>query len=563
MKKLTLAIASAIMLATAAVSASNPASEVRAVWLTTNAGLDWPTSSYTEASQKSKLTALLDKLQQANFNTIVFQVQVKGDVAWKSAKQPAMYSLTGNGSKGLSYDVCGYVIGECHKRGMECHAWIVPYRIGTENEARRYDSNAVKHPSRTHSDLLITYSNAYYLDPGNPATTEYLVDLYRELVTNYDFDGINFDYTRYPGSDFADDTSFGKYNPNNLSKADWRRNNINDFIKKMYEMVKSVKPLMRVGAAPIGTYKNVAGYGNMTAYGSVYQDAAYWMSSGNHDLLIPQMYWNERYGFTPNMQTWVDNCGGRQLVIGLAPYKMVDGSNNWEYTVVTDQIEKQRANPGTSGVCFFRTEHVTGSATKVVQLYNALKNNYFSTPAKIPAMDYLTKTTPNPPANVALVDGKLTWSEPPLDAMGTPIKGYAVYRKQNGRTDVSNAESIVAIVREPACAIPAGEPAGAEYSVTTLDRNNFESAPADPSGVGTMAAATVSPVVTLRDKTVDIVSPAPIHNVTVCNVSGQTVAQADGGGSVCFSMSLDGIQGGIYILRLSTADGMSAQKIII
>lgn len=463
--------------------AGNPSSEIRAVWLTTNGGMDWPTGSYTPSVQKQKLTAILDKLQEANFNTIIFQVQVKGDVLWESKIQPAMADITGNGSKELSYDVCNYVIEECHKRNMECHAWIVPYRIGSASEAKRYASNAVKHPSITHSKLLVTYGNAYYLDPGNPATTEYLVELYRELVTKYDFDGINFDYTRYPGSDFNDATSYSKYNPNGYSKDDWRRWSINCFIEEMYEMVKSTKSWMKVGAAPIGTYVNVAGYGNMTAFG-VYQDAAYWMSSGNHDLLIPQMYWNERFGYSVHMQTWVDYCAGRQIVIGLAPYKMLDGSNNWEHTVITDQIEKQRKNPGTCGVCFFRSDFITDvTQTKISQLYNALKNNYFSTPAKIPPMEYLEVTKPNTPVNLIKSGNTLSWNAPALDSKNTPIKNYVIYRKVNGKTDISDSNSIVAIVRTTSYTLPETEDAAAEYAVTAIDRNNFESDVAEFAGI--------------------------------------------------------------------------------
>ncbi len=275
---------------------AQPKHEIRAVWLTTNGGLDWPKSVYTASQQKNDLCEILDKLAAANFNTIIFQAQVKGDVAWESTYQPAMYALTGNGANSLSYDVSQYVIDECHKRNMECHAWIVPYRVGTKNEANRYKNNSIKHVTTTHPELCVLYSNAYYLDPGIPATREYLLDMYKEMLSNYNFDGISFDYTRYPTTsltDFNDANSYSKYNPDGLDKESWRRQNINTFIAEFYEMAKGINPNIKVGAAPIGTYKNLPGYGNMTAYG-VYQDACQWMQSGNHDLLIPQMYFNEK-----------------------------------------------------------------------------------------------------------------------------------------------------------------------------------------------------------------------------------------------------------------------------
>lgn len=558
-KRLTLLLAGALAALGTIVDAANPAAEVRAVWFTTNGGMDWPSGSYTETAQKKKMTELLDKLQDANFNTIIFQVQVKGDVAWKSTKQPANISLTGNGSKGLPYDVCAYAIEECHKRNMECHAWIVPYRIGSESEAKRYDSNPVQHPSRTHKELCITHGGAYYLDPGNPATTEYLVDLYKELVTNYDFDGINFDYTRYPDANFSDAASYQKYNPNGYSKADWRRWSINCFIEEMYAMVKSIKPWMKVGAAPIGTYVNVPGYGNLTAYGDVFQDAAYWMNSGNHDLLIPQMYWNERYGFTPNMQTWVDNCAGRQIVIGLAPYKMVDGSNDWEYTVITDQIEKQRANPGTSGVCFFRTDHVTGSEEKVVSLYNELKNNYFSTPAKIPVMDYLAVTKPNPPVNVRIDGSTVSWTKP-TDNPDAPIKNYVIYRKKNGKVDTDDASSIVAIVRGTSHTLPAAPAAEDEFGVTSIDRNNCESDIAYPAGMEAVAADEAE--ITLDGTTLEISAPSAILSASVYNMAGTEVAREESCATT-IRISLSALPAGIYFLHADTDTRTYTRKIIL
>lgn len=529
--------------------AANPAEEVRAVWLTTNSSLDWP-STGDEAKQKAELTALLDKLQAANFNTIIFQVQVKGDVAWDSKIQPAMYSFTRNGANKLSYDVCSYVIEECHKRNMECHAWIVPYRIGTLSEAKKYASNPVKHPSVTHPELCVAYNNALYLDPGFPKTTEYLVELYRELVTQNDFDGINFDYTRYPGKNFDDTESYNRYGVGD--KDNWRRANVNNMVKAVYQMVKQIKPWMKVGAAPIGTYYNVTGYANMTAYYDVYQDAAGWMKGGYHDLLIPQEYWNEKYGFSPNMETWVKESAGRQLVIGLAPYKMLD-SNNWEYTVITDQIEKVRKNPGTSGVCFFRTDNVTGSEAKVVQLYNALKNDYFNTPAKIPVMSYMETTTPNPPVNPALEGTTLRWGIPELDNAGTPLRSFVIYKKSAGKVDTDNAESIVAIVNAKTTSLTVPD-ASAEYAVTTIDRNNCESIPSEMSSVGTVVSDNFG--ITVAGGIITVSYSGDDAALTLHNAAGSAVAAASG----C-TLDASYLNPGIYILSIKTAGSSAVRKI--
>ena len=461
---------------------AQPKYEVRAVWLTTNSGLDWPKGEYDVDAQKENLCEILDKLVDANFNTIIFQAQVKGDVLWESTMQPAMKSVTGNGSKDMSYDVSKFVIDECHKRNLECHAWIVPYRIGTSSDANKYENNKVKHPFTSNPELCIEYNGAYYLDPGLPATREYLLDVYRELINNYDYDGVNFDYTRYPGSDFDDADSYATYNPEGLPKDDWRRQNINTFIAEFYEMAKSINPNIKIGAAPIGTYKNVSGYSNMTAYGSVYQDACQWMQSGNHDLLIPQMYWNEKYGFSPNMSTWVTNSAGRQLVIGLAPYKMVDGSNDWDVSVVTDQIEKTRANEGTSGICFFRADHVIDiTQSKINSLYNELQNNYFKYPAHIVPMDYNGITNPNAPINVEqeYINGQyiITWNEPELDVENTPIKYYSVYLSDGNTVDLDDVQQVVCHITKDTEFKYTSSNSDLRFAVTTFDKNYYESNP--------------------------------------------------------------------------------------
>lgn len=502
---------------------AQPKSEVRAVWLTTNGGMDWPKGIYTEAEQKTALVDILDKLAMAHFNTIVLQVQVKGDVIWNSKIQPFMRDFSGDGSKGMTWDVCKYVIDECHKRNMECHAWIVPYRVGTANEAARYKNNSVvKHVTTLHPELCVLYNNAYYLDPGLPEVRTYLLDLYKEMVTNYDFDGTNFDYTRYPGSDFDDSSSYAKYG-NGKAKADWRRENINTFVGEFYDMVKSIKPDMKVGAAPIGTYKNVSGYGNMTAYGSVYQDAAEWMCRGKHDLLIPQMYWNEKYGFSPNMTTWVDNCDGRQLVVGLAPYKM-DDSNNWDVSVVTDQIEKTRAKAGMSGNCYFRVDHVIGNSTKVKELYKQMVENYYAYPAHIVPMDYNGVTKPNTPENVVVEKNgntyNVTWDAvKPKDDVA--VKYYCVYASTAEDVDITDIKNCVGFaVRDTEFTYTSDS--SLNFVVTAFDINYYESNPAKPtSSVTDIINDNVK--VSVNDGIVTISGADDYANVAIYNAGGAIV----------------------------------------
>lgn len=556
MKKILLL---AITLVSALSISAQPKYEVRAVWLTTNSGLDWPKGVYDETAQKENLCEILDKLADANFNTIIFQAQVKGDVLWESTMQPAMRAITGNGSKSMSYDVSEYVIEECHKRNMECHAWIVPYRIGTSSDANKYVSNKVKHPFTTNPELCVEYNGSYYLDPGLPETREYLLDVYRELIYNYDYDGVNFDYTRYPGSDFDDADSYAKYNPDGLPKDDWRRQNINTFIAEFYEMAKSINSNIKVGAAPIGTYKNVLGYGNMTAYGSVYQDACQWMQSGNHDLLIPQMYWNEKNGFTPNMATWVTNSDGRQLVIGLAPYKMVDGSNDWAVSVITDQIEKIRNNDGTSGVCFFRADHIIDdSQAKIADLYDELQNNYFKYPAHIVPMDYNGVTKPNAPENVKqeYINGQyvISWDEPSLDVENTPIKYYSVYLSDGESVDLDDPQQVVAHITKDNELVYSSDDLNLRFAVTTFDKNYYESEPAISEISGVDETLTEESNFHYSNDMIYINSSNPINIVEVYSILGTCYIYQ----SICgneATISCESLPNGVYIVRTICDNG--------
>lgn len=548
MKKIILL--TTVMLFTAFTLFCQPKQEIRAVWLTTNGGSDWPAGKYTESVQKTNMIAMLDKLQAANFNTIILQVQVKGDVAWKSDIQPAMYDITGNGSKDLSWDVCRFIIDECHKRNMECHAWIVTYRIGTTSEAKRYSSNRCKHVTVLHPELCVSYSGAWYLDPGLPEVRSYLVNLYKEMITNYDFDGTNFDYTRYPDSGFDDAASYAKYG-NGMNKDDWRRQNINTFVHEFYDMAKSVRPTIKVGAAPIGTYKNVAGYGNMTAYGDVYQDACEWMQSGKQDLLVPQMYWNEKYGFSPNMTTWVTNSAGRQLVVGLAPYKMLD-SNNWDESVIADQIEKVRAKAGMSGVCFFRTDNVIGSQAKVVQLYNDLKDNYFKYPANIVPMDYNGITKPNAPINSQISYANetysLSWDIPNLDEKSTPIKYYCVYASESTPVDITKVENCVGFYVKDNNFEYASKNPNLKFAITTFDSNYYESDVAVPSGVD--AITTNGTSFEISGDNLLVHSSKEIISLEIFSISGARVAF-----SASNEANIGILNKGVYLLKATNSDG--------
>ncbi len=513
---------------------AQPKQEIRAVWLTTNPNaVDWPKSTQ-EAEQKASLIEILDKLQAANFNTIIFQVQSYGDVLWDSGIQPWSYHLTGTPGKAPNYDICAFAIEECHKRNMEIHAWIVPYRTGANSYVTRYDNCALPHVYKVHPELCVNYSNAWYLDPGLPEVRKYLVDLYETLVKKYDFDGLSLDYTRYPGKDFNDAASFAKYG-NGMKIEDWRRENINTFVGELYDMIKLNKPNMKLGSAPIGTYKNYSDTHNMSAYSDVFQDACEWAKRGKQDLLIPQMYWNENYGYSRHMITWIENANERQLVIGLAPYKMLDG-NAWQPSVITDQIEKMRKkNPSTCGVCFFRADNILGNESKVKTLYSQLKDNYFQYPAHIPTMPYLGETKPNVPVNVAASvntatkECTISWNTPDLDAKNTPIRYYSVYMSTNPVIDIDDVENqAVHIVKGNNFTYTLPDNDTYYFAVTAFDNGYYESEISDivkvSASLGTIDADLKPVKFIVSGDWLKVESETTVVSVSIYALSGTQVA---------------------------------------
>lgn len=366
------------------VSANGFSPEVRAIWLTTNLGLDWPVKETDPGKQKKALCQMLDKLNDANFNLVFFQVQANGDVLWDSKYEPPMADVTGNGAGKLKYDICSFIIKECHKRNMECHAWIVPFRLGTAKQAARYKGNSIKHPYANTTCRTVDHNGIRYFDPSDTASHAFLIKLYRELVRKYAFDGIQLDYTRYPGKGFNDTKAYATRKQTSMSLNQWRRNNINTFVTSLYSMIAEERPGMIVGSAPIGSYKPIEPWKNATAYETFQQDPGQWIADGCHDMIVPQMYWGERNGFSAHIKAWAEVAGRNcTLVVGLAPYKM-ETERSWTPDSIASQIAKARTIPGVSGVCFFRAEHVLGNSHKSQQLYKTLRYKLFRQPAKLP-----------------------------------------------------------------------------------------------------------------------------------------------------------------------------------
>lgn len=365
--------------------------ETRAVWVSTNFRLDWPPPTYDENKQKESLSRIFDNIKSKNLNTVYFQVRSSGTVLFRSSFEPLSPYVTGKVNGDAVYDPLAFAVEQAHKRGLEVHAWVNVVRCFSGTET--YILKDPNHISQRKPEWVVEDNNggsvSYWLDPGLPEVREYLSDLISEIAEKYDVDGIQLDYIRYPGKNFDDDFSYGLYG-NGRPKDDWRRDNITDIVALVYKKVKSIKPFVKIGAAPVGVYKNENGFYNFEGYGEIYQDSRSWLAKGIVDYLVPQVYWgiDDKPDFIKVAKDWVDNNFSRSVIIGIAAYK-----ENVKQQL--DKLVSYVRTLGCDGVSFFRYSNIKD--------YNFKTFAYKTFPAE---MAWLDGNLPTAPYNLTFVNSK-------------------------------------------------------------------------------------------------------------------------------------------------------------
>lgn len=445
------------------------ATEVRAVWLTTNYGLDWPHNRTSREVQQRELISILDSLQRYNFNTVFFQVRARGEVFYLSEIEPMSSLIASSNHNSSTFDPLAFAIEESHKRGMECHAWLVTYPLGGDKHVKSLGAKSV---AKSNPSIVKKYKNEWFLDPGNPRTDDYLLSMVEEIVDNYDVDGVHFDYIRYPSNTgvFPDDGLYRIYGKNQ-SRADWRRNNITRFVSKAYKLVKSKKPWVQVSSAPLGRYRALNDRGRgWTALETVFQDAGKWMEMGIHDALYPMMYYKDEL-FFPYLDDWKKQSNGRIIVPGLGAYQMIE--LKWTQKDITDQIDYSR-EIDVHGQAYFRTENVLSNTKGILSKLA----DYYEYPAKQPAMTWLSDSIPLKPNDLQaerLENGvfQLKWESYANDNRVT----YNVYRSETDDFSRDKYDNLMATnLSEPIFYYMAEDNDTAYYYyVTVSDSYNNES----------------------------------------------------------------------------------------
>ncbi len=391
----------------------NPKYEVRAVWLTTIGGIDWP-HSYAQSErsaekQKEELRAILDRLQKANINTVLLQTRIRATTIYPSQYEPWDGCLSGFPGKSPGYDALQFAIDECHKRGMEVHAWVVTIPVG------KWNSYGCRQLRKRFPRLIKRIDQDGYMNPEATQTGCYLAEMCREIVQRYDVDGIHLDYIRYPET--------WKFR---ISK-DQARGNITRIVEKIHQAVKKEKPWVKMSCSPIGKFDDLSRYWShgWNAYTKVAQDAQAWLKDGLMDELFPMMYFRGDQ-FFPFAIDWKEHSYGKIIAPGLGIYFLDPKEGKWNISDITSELYHLR-NIG-EGHAFFRNKFLLDNHQGVYDFVTAHFNRY---PALVPPMTWESNKRPQQPVTLRIEENEgtttLKWDNSLQYEDGTAIKTPSIY----------------------------------------------------------------------------------------------------------------------------------------
>ena len=411
----------------------NPKYEVRAVWLTTIGGIDWP-HSYAQSErsaekQKEELRAILDRLQKANINTVLLQTRIRATTIYPSQYEPWDGCLSGFPGKSPGYDALQFAIDECHKRGMEVHAWVVTIPVG------KWNSYGCRQLRKRFPRLIKRIDQDGYMDPEATQTGCYLAEMCREIVQQYDVDGIHLDYIRYPET--------WKFR---IGK-DQARGNITRIVEKIHQAVKKEKPWVKMSCSPIGKFDDLSRYWShgWNAYTKVAQDAQAWLKDGLMDELFPMMYFRGDQ-FFPFAIDWKEHSYGKIIAPGLGIYFLDPKEGKWNISDITSELYHLR-NIG-EGHAFFRNKFLLDNHQGVYDFVTAHFNRY---PALVPPMTWESNKRPQQPVTLCIEENEgtttLRWDNSLQYEDGTAIKTPSIYNNvyasKEYPVDVHDARNLI------------------------------------------------------------------------------------------------------------------------
>ena len=567
----------AVLLAIAALPMSSGVKrEVRSVWMATVWALDWPSSTSSTTAQKNEMVKYLDVLQKNNFNAVYFQVRTMSDAFYKSSYEPWSSYLTGTRGKDPGWDPLAFVVEECHKRGMECHAWVNPYRFSTGSNWSTAQDQALKS-----AGMLLAYTKSdgkttTILNPGLESVRKRIVDVCKEIISNYDVDGLVFDDYFYPEgipvTSSAGDYDLWQKSGASMTFGDWRRNNVNQMVADVYKMVQHQKPYVRFGISPAGaacTSAAVAAKHGIDRcpvasdwqYDGIFSDPVAWLEAGTIDYISPQLYWKTNHKtnpFGPMTKWWsyVAKHFGRHHYASHS-ISFLNSSNttsDWEEIGKQVQFSRDYTENEAPGAVFYSAAYVTGK--KQSGFGEWLQVNKFQNKALTPAIDWkksdLEKVQVSALSKRATV---LSWAG--VDNVRYSV--YAVPESVNVETLDSNipAEYLLGVSYKTTYTMPDDKKSGYNYAVCVLDRYGNEYGPVyyGQSGVESIGE---NSGLTADYAEGELRLSAVVDEVFVYNEAGALVANSRN----CNRLALS-VQAGMYIVRMIGNGGVSTEKIIV
>ena len=456
---------------------ANPKYEFRASWMTTGYGIDWPRQKTAEA-QKTELQQKLDALVAGNHNAVCLQVRSFCDAIYKSSYEPWADCLTGTRGKDPGYDPLAFAIEEAHKRGLELHVWVNPFRATASSVLP--DSDLVVQNA---GQWLIKYNNSSFsgqiIDPGYPEAREYVHKVLMEIVNNYDIDGILMDdyFYAYGGTNTEDADSRSKHlykvtdaDKDNSYIDDWRRANVDSVVHRLYRDLQKTKPWVRFGMGTPGNWSNKGTAGSyygislpattaMESYDYLYCNPVEWAKKGWVDYLNPQVYWSTtaKKGDYDILTPWwakkVCEHFSNKLPNGQKVHFFAsqgacyvydnDGMEGYNDGVaeIQRQIDVNRANlsSGYTGSVFFST-------SSAILMRNELRESHFQYKALPPAMDWKSKTKLAAPTNIQVKDTVMSWEHPTAERFTVYI-----YPRETAKDSAAAPEYLKTVVYGKSC----------------------------------------------------------------------------------------------------------------
>ena len=420
--------------------------EFRGVWVATVANIDWPSKpGLGSTEQQAELVKILDKAAELNLNAIIFQVRPSTDAFYQSKFEPWSSYLTGRQGRAPAplWDPLEFAVAEAHKRGIELHCWFNPYRA--QHPAQK-GPVASRHISRTNPRLVKKYGDFLWMDPGEPEVQQRSLDVILDVVKRYDVDGVHIDDYFYPYKekgadgkimDFPDGPSWQRYRDagGTLERDDWRRQNVDTFIEKVYKSIKGEKPWVKFGISPFGIYRPGVPSGikaGVDQYADLYADARKWLAEGWCDYFTPQLYWpikQTAQSYPVLLKYWMDqNEMGRHIWPGNFTSRTNPSDGKWPTAEVINQIQTTR-DSGAGGNVHFSMKAFTADYGGITE---ALEAGPYKSKALVPASPWLDPKPPKAPSVTVASEGIGAWSL----AVESPDKDvrFFVVRTRTGTT---------------------------------------------------------------------------------------------------------------------------------